>query len=810
MYSFLHDIRFGLRILLRTPGVTFLVLLALALGIGANSAMFSVVDALLLHPLRYEDPSTLMVIWDRDAQGAIHSTSAGNYLDWREARSFSQVAGWAASNYVLNSGDRPAQITGARVTGNFFDTLGVKPLLGRTFVPGEDGLDGAQSVSHLAVISYGLWQGALGGDPNVLGHPIRLNDAPYDVIGVMPEGFEFLIRGHQVWVPAVLDPAERDYRYITVLARLAAPRPQAAGEMAAISQSLAQRFPEADRGWTAQIDNFQQWLVDRTIRTRLLLLFAAVGLVLLLACSNVASLLLARSAARQREMALRVALGATPGRIIAQVLTESVVLSLAGGLVGLGLAALLIRAAPSFVPASAIPTTAPIELNTLAIVFTLGISVLTGIVFGLAPALAASRPDVRETLQDSSRGSTGGRARQLFRQVMVSLEVAVALMLLASALLMVKSMQQLATADLGLNINNILAFRVFLPATQYDSDRSLRFNQDALEKVSALPGVQEAALATRPPLMHLGMEIPFDLSTTPPRPLAEMPGAGYVSISPDYLRTLGIPLQRGRDFDNTDTATAPKVVIVSEAFARRYFPSADPIGKRLRMNEPRLGSNGFSDTFNAEIVGVAGDVTLDQVGAPPEPIVYAPMAQNIWSTAHWLIVKTAGDPDRLAPAVRDTVVSMAPDQPFGEMTSMEEIFSTQFAEPRFQSGLMGAFAGLALVLAVVGIYGVNAYAVTQRRREIGVRMALGATPSDVVRDLVRQGMKLTGTGILLGMLGALAMRTVLSSVLLDVSATDPLPLLGAAALLAIVAFTACYLPARKATHVDPALVLRED
>lgn len=808
--AIIEDVRFGARALARTPGWTALVIAALALGIGANTAMFSVVDALLIHPLRYDRPEQLAIVFDQDALGQLRGTSAGNFLDWRKARSFSGLAGWAPNSYVLSGLAQPVQVQGARVTANVFEVLGVRPVLGRTFLKGEDGLDGGSTVSRVVVVSYGLWQDALGGDPNVLGRTIRLNDTPYAVIGVMPPGFELLNRRHQVWVPAVLNAANRDYRDLIVLGRLRGSQAEAVAEMQALSQALAEAFPGSNHGWRAHVEMLEDWLVDRRIRTRLLLLMAAVGFVLLLACSNVASLLLARSVNRSRELAVRVALGATRGRIASQLLVESLMLSLAGGLVGLALAAALVQAAPGFVPPSAIRTTAPLQLNAPVLAFTALVSILTGFVFGLAPALAASRPDVREVLQDASRGATGGRGRQLFHQAMVILEVAVALALLSGAGLMARSLERLAQTDFGVDPHNVLTQRIFLPTARYGPEASLRFYRQVLEAVAALPGVEQVAAGSNLPLARLSMEVPFDLEDAPVREMADMPGAGYITVSPGYFRLLHIPVLAGREFEAADREDAPAVAIVNAAFAARYFPRGDAVGQRLRLYRPVLGSDDFGPLEFVQIVGVVGNVTLDEIGAPPMPLLYAPLAQNLWSPTHWLAVRTAADPASIAAAVRRVIVELDPNQPLDPSSSLDASLAAHFAEPRFQSGLMRVFALLALVLAVTGIYGLNSYAVTQRRREIGVRMALGATPGNILGKVVGHGMRLTAVGILPGLAGAFGLHSVLASALVDVGSFEWGPVLEAAVLLVAVAALAAYLPARRATRIHPAAILRND
>jgi len=810
MQTLFQDIRFGARVLLSSPGMTLAVILALALGIGANTAMFSVVDALILHPLRYQNPSELVVVWDRDPQGQLRGSSSGNFLDWRKAKSFSALAGWAGSTYTLTGLDRPVQIYGARVTAEFFQTLGVKPVLGRTFLRGEDGLDGGAAAGKVAVISYDTWQNTLSGDPNVLGRTIRLNQTPYAIIGVMGPDFQFLSRRHQVWVPAVIDPANRDYRYITVVARLNTSLDSAAAEMTALGRSLAETYPKNNAGWTIQVQDFQEYLVNGKLRSRLLLLFAAVGAVLLLACTNVGSLLLARSAARGREIAVRVSMGASPGRVVRQLLTESVMLALMGAALGLGLAALLIDLAPGFVPVDSIPTTAPIQLNLRVLLFTVGIAVLTGVLFGLAPALSLARCDIRHMLNDASRGSTGGRSRQRFRQAMVVIEVAVALMLLAGAALMAESLRRMTQIDLGFDIDRILTLRVFLPVARYNAIQAYQFQTRAREKIAALPGVESVGMGSNLPLAQSGMYVPFDLDTAPPRDQSERPDVNYVTISPGYLHTLGIPLKRGRDFTEYDKSGAPAVVLVNEAFAALHFPNEDPVGRLLLLNPPVLGRNGFADSLRAQIVGVTGNVKLSDLSAPPEPILYMPLAQNVWSTVTYLTVRTRSKAASLAPAIRGEIADLDKELPIDQTGSMEQIFSDQFAEPRFQSELMLTFAALALILAVVGIYGVTSYAVTQRRRELGVRIALGAQPGDVLRETLGEGLKLSILGIVLGLTGAYTASSLLRSVLVDVSAVDPLSLLGAAGLLAAVALIACYIPARRATRIDPASALRQE
>ncbi|HEY4363309.1 MAG TPA: ABC transporter permease [Bryobacteraceae bacterium] len=809
MDSLFHDLRFGLRILWRYKGTSAAVILALALGIGANSAMFSMVDAVLLHPAHYPDPASLAVVRDRDPQGVLRSTTAANYLDWRSrAQSFSDLAAMSGASFVLTGADRPEQIPGASVTANFFRVLGVPPLLGRAFLPDEDGLSNSEDASHVAVISYRMWRQSLGADPNVLGRTVTLSDVPYAVIGVMPPDFEFRTPDYDVWVPASLLRTNRDFHYLVVVGRLRAPRAQASVEMSTIAGALALSYPRTNKGWSVQVDDFREFLVNSTFRQRVILLSSALGLVLIIACANVASLLLARSAGRTQEIAVRISMGATRVRLLRQLLTESVLLALAGGVAGLALAQLLIRAAPSFLPSFAMPNAAPLELSRSVLLFTIAVSFATGILFGLAPALAATRPDIQPTLQQSGRGAAGSAPRRFFRRSLVVVEVAFAFMLLAGAGLMIRSFQKLSQLDLGFNAHNLLAWTLYLPSTKYDPAHALAFHQRALDRVKALPGVESVAVASNLPLRDASMEVPFALDIAPLQE-SDAPRVAYISISPEYVSTLGIPLRRGRVFTAADTAGSPPVVIVNEAFARRYSQGRELLGRRLTLSRPKLGSNNFEPPSQAEIVGVIGDVMLGRPAPQGTPILYVPHAQNVWRRYAEFAVRTKMDPAQLLSAVHRELLEIDKDQPIDREGSVEEEVSARFSEPRFQAQLMGSFAGLALLLALAGIYGINAHAVASRSREIGLRMALGATPGRVQRDLVAEGLRLTAIGIAIGLAGALAMSTVLAKVIQGVSATDPLTLFGSVVVLTAAASAACYLPARQATRIDPAEALRQ-
>lgn len=805
-----QDVRFGARTLLRSPGVTAAVLLVLALGIGANSAMYTVLDAVLLRSAPFPDPSSLVMLFDRDPDGAAKAVSAASYLDWRKAQSFSDLVGAALSSYVVTGVDHAEQITGAAVTSNFFRALGAKPVLGRTFLPDEDGLDNPVNASKVCVIGYRLWKETLGGDPNILGKTILLNQVPYAVVGVMPADFRFVYRQQQVWVPITLDRTNRTYRYLLVLGRLKVVRTQAVAEMSAMARALEQQYPDTNRSRTILVQDFQEWVVKQGLRSRLLLLAGAVGLILIIACANIANLVLARSAGRSREIAVRVSLGATRARLIRQLLTESVLLAITGGALGLALAYALVRAAPQLLPGYLLTSGSQIEWNLSAVLFNFAASVAAGTLFGLAPSLAFAKTDVQDTLRASSRASTGTRGRQWFRQSMVVWQIGVALMLLSSAVLMIGSFRKQTQTDLGFRPHNVLAWSVFLPSTKYDAGRARRFHEQAVQRIAALPGVDSVGAGSNVPLLGVSMEVPFDFEGAPPRPESERPGVAYVSVTAQYLATLGIPLKRGRGFSDDDNEKAPAVAIVNEAFVRRYFPGRDVVGQHIRLNRPVLGSNEFAPAIPMEIVGVTGNVALNSLGAQPTPILYVPESQNLWRRVNWFVVRTRGDAASLAGAVRHEMERLDSDQPIDQLGTLEQTFADQIAQPRFESGLMSAFAVLALVLAIIGVYGINAHAVAQRRHEIGLRMALGATPSGVLRQILIEGLKLAGIGVVIGIGGTLAIASLLRSVLVGVNPTDPLTLGIVSVALAAIAMAACYLPARRATHIDPAITLRQE
>ena len=803
----IQDARFGLRIFSRTPVITLSIIVLLALGIGANSAMFSVVDGLLLHPVRYQDPEKLVFVWSHDPQGALSDVAPADFMDLRaQSHSLADLAAWMPDSFVLINGERPRQISGARVTANFFRTLGVKPILGRTFLPDEDGLNHPAEAAHTAIISYRLWQQDLGADPNVLGRTLRVDSISYTVVGVAPDDFRFWWLTHDLWVPMTMNVHERDYRDLVAIARLTGTKASAASELAVIARSLAEAYPKNDRGWTLQPEDLKERLLNKTFRLRLFVLCGAVGMVLLLACTNVASLLLARAAARQSEIAVRISLGATAGRLAQQLLTESALLALCGGGLGLAIAWGLIREAPKFVPPNAIPG-GPIELSWPVVWFSLALSVATCLLVGLVPAIGIARSEQQSTLKQSGRGTTAGRASQRARQAIVATEVAAALILLAGAWLMASSLRNLTKVDPGFDPSNVLTVRLSLPFPKYKALQAQRFYRAALERIGSLPAVKSVTVGSCLPLIYdCTMEVRFDREGSE-RDVADRPNAPYAAVSSQYFETLRIRLIRGRVFTDADNESAPLVAVVSEALAARYFPNEDPLGKRLVVSRPVRFAG--EEIVRLEIIGVVANVRSD-LAQESRPMIYVPHPQNQFSRGVWFAARTAGNPAVLASAVRAEFMAIDKEEPLEHVGSLDQVLEAQLALPRFQVRLMGSFAAVALLLAVLGIYGVNAYAVTQRRNELGLRMALGASRGSVLRLVIGQGMLPTGIGIVLGLVGAAGATSLLRSVLVGADRLDPIAFLGAALVLASAAALACYFPARRATRIDPAIILRQE
>ncbi len=808
MNTLLQDLRYGMRMLMKRPGFTAIAVLTLALGIGANTAIFSVVNAVLLHPLPYKDADRLAMVWETTHQreADISPMPPADFVDFRDQSSvFEQMAYSRDGQFIHTGMGEPETIIGYRFSANFFDVLGAAPLLGRTFTEEED----RPGANKVAVISHKLWQRRFGGSPDVIGQSFTFNGAPYTIIGVMPPGFQHP-QLSEMWTPIALAPADMTNRARSVLRVVARLKPgvtikQAEAELAAIARSLEERYPESNSGKSVKLESLRDSYTG-DIQLPLKVLMLAVIFILLIACANMANLLLARSASRQKEIAVRIAMGASRARLVRQFLTESILLALAGGALGLLFAlwctGILTGLFPNNIANLNIPRVEEIPVDAKVLGFTLLISVLTGVIFGLVPALQSSMFSVNETLKEAGKSSmTSARGRR-FRDLLVVTEMALALVLLIGAGLLIKSFLQLQRGDLGLDPKNVLTAQVVLPQYKYqDEERRRAFVRDCIARFEALPGVQSVGATNFLPLTGFWGTNSFTVEGQPAPPPGQEPEADARVGTENYFNTMGIRLLQGRQFTEADRAGAPKVAIINETLARRFFPNEDAVGHRLNLGDAR-------EPELWEIVGVVRDVKSFGLSEETHMDIYRPYNQVPFSLVAFAI-RTASDPMNLVTAVRNEVWSVDKDQPFfSKVIPMEQLASDSITLRRVSMLLLGAFAILALVLAAVGIYGVMSYSVTERTHEIGIRMALGASRRDVFKLVVRRGLTLAVVGVGLGVFGAFAVTRLMASLLYGVSATDAMIFAAIPLILTGVALAACLMPARRATRVDPMVALR--
>jgi putative ABC transport system permease protein len=810
MAAFFQDLRYGARMLRKNPGFALAAILTLALGIGGNTAIFTITSSVLLKALPYQDPRQLISLDLQSKDGQSHCCTLNRYELVRDrSQSFAGVAAAANDNFNLTGHGEPLQVVAARVSAGFFEMLGVKPQFGRFFLPDE----GQPAGKPVIVISDALWHSRYGGDRDIVGQTIALDGTPYTVIGVLPAGIQFpFLAPADVWTPRYFEHSlftpqrlRQGVGYLSIIARLrpGVSRERAVAEMTVLHQQFQKEnpgAPDAQPDLSAVVADLQDSVVS-DIRRKLVFLSFAVGLVLLIACANVASLLLSRALSRKKEIAVRAALGAQRAVLIRQLLTESVLLALIGGVLGLGVSWAATKYFASL-GRNYLPQGMPIAMDARVLLFMGAVSLLTGILFGIFPALQLSNTNVNQTLRDEGRGSTGGHRRMQLRGLLVVGQVALSLMLLIGGGLLVRSFSRLLRVEPGFDPQNVLTMNVSLPTVKYsDSQKQVAFFDELLRRVSTTPGVRQAAISAALPLSWKRIT-PVLPEGQPEVPLPQRPFIDIEAISPQWFQTLRVPMKAGREFTEEDNAQAPKVLIVNETFARRYWPNENPVGKRIIMGRGPGPS---------EVVGVAFDIKNRGLAQDPQPQIYFPFPQIPWGNMN-LLLRTASDPHGMVSAIRAQISGLDSDQPVTSIQTVDELMDSSRAQPRFILLLLGVFSAAALVLAIIGIYGVLAYSVAQRRQELGIRLALGAEKSDIIRLVVGYGMMLAATGVVIGVIGALSlswiMANVLSGVLYKISPRDLTTFAVAPLAFLVIAALASYLPARRATQVDPNEALR--
>jgi len=805
MQFFWQDLRYGFRTLLRNPGFCAVAILALALGIGPNTAIFTMVNAVLLKPLPVPEPGRVVMIWGTMLKSGFDQlpVSAGDYLEWkRQARSFDEMsAAFAIPEFGLNvsGAGEPERVPAALASKEFLPALGIATVVGRNFRPEEDRPGGPPAV----LISHAFWLRRFHADPTAVGRTLTVDGIPRTVVGVVPHGLGEMVAA-DLWLPTAIDPnkPERGNPNYGVVARL---KPgvtvaQARAEMTVIARRLEQAYPATDTGWGITLFPMAEMFTGR-IRPVLLILLGAVGLLLLIACANLANLLLARAATREKEIAIRGALGAGRRRLIRQLLTESLLLAMAGGALGLVLAAWGVRLLRSVVP-DMFPMLQQMSVDAPVLAFTFGISMLTGLLFGLVPAWRSSHTDLNTTLKEAAGRSESAGGSQRIRSFLLASEVALAVLLSVSAGLLLRSFERVTAVDPGVRTANILTMNVSLPEVKYDTPlKRATFYKDLIERLDTLPGVRSAGAVLFLPLrvsmlsFRIGVN-GFTIEGRPPVPQDQEPEADYRTATPDYFNTMGIALRQGRLFDQHDDQDAKRVALVNEAMVRKHFAHENPLGKHILMGKA------------IEIVGVVADAKLYGLDAPVEPAIYVPLAQQPGNLAMAVVVRTEGDPAAAASAVRREILKLDPEQPISNVRTMQTVLSDSLMLRRVSMMLLAVFASLALMLATVGIYGLTAYSVSRRTHEIGLRVALGASQSHILRLVVGRGLVTSLIGAGIGVAAAFALTRGLSAMLYGVTATDPLVFAGVPLLLIAVSVLASYVPARKATRIDPLVALR--
>jgi putative ABC transport system permease protein len=803
-----RDLLFGLRLLWKNPGFTSVAVLALALGIGANTAIFSVVYATLLAPLPYNQPDRIVMVWSK-VNGNRNGVSAGDFLDWqRQNTVFESMGSWTGRQMSLSAATQPEQVQAEPCTPGFLHVLGQPILLGRDFLPEE----GQVGKDLEVILTYRLWQNRFGGDPNIVGQQVRLDGQQYTVVGVLAPGATDRVQS-QLYVPLAFKPEQlnHEFHWILVMARL---KPgvsiaQANADMDAVTKHIAEVYPKSNQGWGATVEPLQNDFLQRDVRRALWMLLGAVGFVLLIACANVANLLLARGTARQKEIAVRASLGATRAQLFSQFLTESLALAAIGGALGVGLAWALLQIIMTLIPQFALPSEADVRLNIPVLLFTVGATMLAGVLFGCAPALQAARLNLNETLKEGGRGGTSAGKHRV-RHALVLAEFALALTLLAAAGLAIHSFWNLTHVDMGFQTDHILTFGLPMPSDRLKTPEQITaFYRQLIERVQALPGITAASVSTGFPVQGTSFGMPFDVVGKPVADRSQRPGAGFNMVSPGFFPAFGIRISRGRVFTEADAAGGMPVAIVNSAFVNKYFPNIDPLTQRVTVEQLIPGVTNLGPPIDWQIVGVYENVRNAGPRGDGFPEMDVPFAQSPWPNVS-MAVRTAGDPESMNKSLAAVIHSVDPDLPMADVKTMDHLLEESLGGERFGAALFGGFAIIALCLAAFGIYGVMSFAVAQRTHEIGLRMALGAGESQVLGLILKEGLTLGLIGLLIGLAGSYGIGRLMRGMWYGIGSLDPLAFGVVATVLLLSALLASYIPARRATQVDPMAALRQD
>ncbi len=804
-----QDIRYGVRALLKAPAFTAVAILTLALGIGANSAIFSFVDGVLLRPLPYPHADRLVLIFEKPPGSSRNVISALNFLDWQaQSTSFAAMAAATGRPMALSGVAEPTTLRTSRVSASYFGVYQIAPALGRTFAPDED----QPGKEHVVVLSHAMWTSKFGADASLVGRPLVLDGEPYTVVGVMPEGtFD---RGYaQLWRPLAFTAGERtrNFHWLSVVGRLKADVSfeQARAELDAIGARIARDYPQSNKGWGVTVDRYADLVVAPQLRQSLYVLLAAVGMLLLIGCANLANLTLARGTSREREVSVRAALGAGRGRLVRQFLTENVALAVLGGVAGVALGYGMMTGLKALVPPFTLPRDASVTMDARVLAFTLLLSVATGVVFGLVPALHATTPDLTAAMKEGGRGASGDAGRRRFRGALVVVEIALSFVLLVGAGLLVRSFFAMMQVELGFDATNVLTMRVPIASNRFDTpERLVAYTRDIVSQVRAVPGVEGAAATDALPLEGANNGMPFLIAGREAVDVANRPGCGFKMVQADYFRVLGIRLRAGRLLTDRDVKGTAPVAVINETMANKYFAHENPIGQRLLIEELVPGRPALGPEIPWEVIGVIADERTSSLDGTNRPMVYVSLEQSPSFFIN-IVVRSRVDPESLQRAITTAVHGVDKNQPVTDLRTLEQIKTESTAQSRLQTILLGLFAGFAVVLAAIGIYGVISYSVAQRTQELGIRAALGASAGTLLRMVVGGGALLTALGLALGAAGALALTRLLGSLLFGVSARDPLTMAIAGVVLAVAALAASYVPARRAARLDPLVALRE-